>query len=383
MSAKRYEIFQNRLPFHLLPEKLIVHDPDNTLCVGQKSKIKSGECGTPRVYKLELTKEARAAIAAERRKPTDPLGDALSDNTHTSKLNEASIRNVKECEALELTMVALPPPPPPSLSTPEAHLYINAADKLGEGHHSQVYRVTWEIPRSLVVKPYLCDRCIDEGLFNKLREEAPDVNVSAEKPLDAQLEQLMRHSASLHGRKGKLTTVEVTTPEVDVELVYGNNGEKSKTFTKPGESTVTLEYEGSIRTVDTGLKWSTSGNFCKHEEHRNKAPSTFKVEITAKLSIMGDEHLQREAKNYQKFPAHFFQHWNGYNLVYPNCDPTPALAVVPQFYGYYVPEDGQVDDGEYLSPILLLENCGTPVNLDDLTYDDRYAPMLYVMLRAQ
>ncbi len=169
MSARRYQIFQNRLPLHLLPEKLIVHDPDSTLCVGERSKVKSGECNAPRVYKLELTKEAWAAIDAERRKPTDFLGDALSDDSaHTSKPNEANVRNVQEDEALELTMVELPPPPPSLLSTPEAHLYINAADKLGEGHHSQVYRVTWEIPRSLVIKPYLCDRCIDEGLFNKL-----------------------------------------------------------------------------------------------------------------------------------------------------------------------------------------------------------------------
>lgn len=33
ISARRYEKLQNRIPFHLLPEKLIVHDPDNTLSV--------------------------------------------------------------------------------------------------------------------------------------------------------------------------------------------------------------------------------------------------------------------------------------------------------------------------------------------------------------
>ena len=44
---------------------------------------------------------------------------------------------------------------------------------------------------------------------------------------------------------------------------------------------------------------------------------------------------------------------------------------VPQFYGYYVPEDGQAKGGECLSPPLLLQNCDTPVDVDDLSIDDR------------
>ncbi|KAK0447617.1 hypothetical protein EV421DRAFT_1926525, partial [Armillaria borealis] len=99
---------------------------------------------------------------------------------------------------------------------------------------------------------------------------------------------------------------------------------------------------------------------------------TFKVSVGAKLSIKNDGHLEREAKNYQQFPEHFFQHWSGYNFIPPLHDPTPALAVVPQFYGYYVPEEGEAKDGEYLSPILLLEDCGVPVNVGELDMDDRH-----------
>ncbi|KJA23330.1 hypothetical protein HYPSUDRAFT_118082, partial [Hypholoma sublateritium FD-334 SS-4] len=95
----------------------------------------------------------------------------------------------------------------------------------------------------------------------------------------------------------------------------------------------------------------------------------------------GDEHLAREARNYQKFPRHFFEHWSGYNIIPPLIDPTPALAVVPQFYGYYVPEEGEAAEGEYLSPILLIEDCGVPVEVDDLDLDDRNecASLLYRM----
>ncbi|PBK62155.1 hypothetical protein ARMSODRAFT_838638, partial [Armillaria solidipes] len=94
--------------------------------------------------------------------------------------------------------------------------------------------------------------------------------------------------------------------------------------------------------------------------------------------IKHDDHLKQEAKNYQKFLAHFFQHWNGYNIVPPLHDPTPIGAVVPQFYGYYMPEKGDGDQG-YLSPILLLEDCGTPIDVEALDIDDRQecASMLF------
>ncbi|KAK0499388.1 hypothetical protein EDD18DRAFT_1029806, partial [Armillaria luteobubalina] len=88
--------------------------------------------------------------------------------------------------------------------------------------------------------------------------------------------------------------------------------------------------------------------------------------------IKNDSHLECEAVNYQWFPEHFFQHWSRYNIIPPIHNPTPVLAVIPQFYSYYVPEDGEAKDGEYLSPILLLEDCGVPVNIDELDMDDQH-----------
>ena len=126
MSATRYHKFQNRLPFHLLPERLIVHDPDNTLCVGEKSKIKPGERDVPRIYKLELTKETRDAIDSTRATPAKPPVNTGADGVHTSDSKNATSRKVKEDSVAELMTVVLPPPPPSPLSTPEAHLYINA-----------------------------------------------------------------------------------------------------------------------------------------------------------------------------------------------------------------------------------------------------------------
>ncbi|KAF9233295.1 hypothetical protein BU15DRAFT_54086, partial [Melanogaster broomeanus] len=91
--------------------------------------------------------------------------------------------------------------------------------------------------------------------------------------------------------------------------------------------------------------------------------------------IENDRHLAREAQNYQKFPEHFFQNYNGYNIVPPIHDPVPVHALVPQFYGYYTPGPGSevptVMMRLYLSPILLLELCGSPIEPDNLPIDDQ------------
>ncbi|KAJ2929737.1 hypothetical protein H1R20_g7372, partial [Candolleomyces eurysporus] len=96
-----------------------------------------------------------------------------------------------------------------------------------------------------------------------------------------------------------------------------------------------------------------------------------RVRAIAKLSIKHDDHLVREADNYQQFPSHFFEHWSGLNMCKPLMDPFPIDALVPQFYGYYVPENQS--RRHYKSPILLLEHCGTSVSreLESMTIDDR------------
>ncbi|KAJ7074285.1 hypothetical protein C8F01DRAFT_930483, partial [Mycena amicta] len=93
------------------------------------------------------------------------------------------------------------------------------------------------------------------------------------------------------------------------------------------------------------------------------------VRVCAKLSIEGDSHLAREAEVYQAFPAHLSQHWSGYNIVRPSREPVPVGAVVPQYYGYYLPANPQEE--QYLSPIMLVEDCGQQVEPKELTADQR------------
>ncbi|KAK7033694.1 hypothetical protein VNI00_012694 [Paramarasmius palmivorus] len=103
----------------------------------------------------------------------------------------------------------------------------------------------------------------------------------------------------------------------------------------------------------------------------SRLPPTFKVAITAKVSIPEDAHLKREAGNYEKFPEAFGEHWSGFNLAYPLHDPTPCGAIVPAFYGFYT-KVGDEGKETYFSPLLLLEDCGDPIDPSELNLDDRH-----------
>ncbi|KAL4063399.1 hypothetical protein V8B97DRAFT_1981412 [Scleroderma yunnanense] len=124
-----------------------------------------------------------------------------------------------------------------------------------------------------------------------------------------------------------------------------------------------------LRVYCPEIQWQNPQIPCEHIPDRHLRPRTVMFQIAAKLSIQHDEHLVTEAQNYQNFPDHFFQHRNGYNIVRPLLNPVPMHTLVPQFYGYYVPGDvapiaiapgGKAERPAYLSPIFLLEDCGTP-----------------------
>jgi hypothetical protein len=100
-----------------------------------------------------------------------------------------------------------------------------------------------------------------------------------------------------------------------------------------------------------------------------------------------------------------FEHYSGLNKVPLLNDACPVGALVPQFYGYCVPQlkedeeegdislfsprvmtqvDGvpveeeskKVKQGFKLSPILLLEDCGTCITRSDLSDDEGYVNLV-------
>ncbi|EMD36822.1 hypothetical protein CERSUDRAFT_51449, partial [Gelatoporia subvermispora B] len=96
--------------------------------------------------------------------------------------------------------------------------------------------------------------------------------------------------------------------------------------------------------------------------------------------------LRQEGVMYSRFPRHIQQEYSGYQVIRPIHYPVPVSPVVPKFYGYYAPvdDDGKVNDEGYYdasddddypvggpSPILLIEECGDPIDSSELSLDDR------------
>ncbi|KAI0761349.1 hypothetical protein BD413DRAFT_486168 [Trametes elegans] len=116
---------------------------------------------------------------------------------------------------------------------------------------------------------------------------------------------------------------------------------------------------------------------------------TGQVTVAAKLSYQrctAHGLLRNEAKVYDSFPKHIQEEYCGYDIVPPCRFPVPATAVVPKFFGYYLPvnERGDVLDNhhdncsednpcdvDWPSPILLMEECGNPVEPSKFTVDQR------------
>lgn len=97
------------------------------------------------------------------------------------------------------------------------------------------------------------------------------------------------------------------------------------------------------------------------------------VTVIAKTGFSSSRHrdfLKKEAHVFNTLSSdkyrHMQQEWCGLNVIRGILDPVPVGPVVPKFYGYYIPEQG-VNDDKNLSPILLMEDCGMPVQANDLS----------------
>ncbi|KIJ15027.1 hypothetical protein PAXINDRAFT_12288 [Paxillus involutus ATCC 200175] len=409
---------QRSLPIHLLPKTLHVHDPWNLVTVpgynseyrdyqskDEEPKNETFESWTSKddlvhTYTLSLSSESqkaaekasKAASAAENEALRTPQIIMILPQQTEGPTDEPAIHAVLPQRPRKLTEV------------PEAHLYISPAGKLGTGNHSVVYKAEWELPRELFCESTICNECVREkvdeevkrleecGEWEQRLQEAVGAyestqnggDVSQEAGPDAMNVDSEPSPSAAPPKKG-IGFIRVTTEVEPLETIEMVSPDKHGE--PPGEDatphyTAKLRdpvinrvhhYEGPRVTVYPDVKWqnpSCPETICEHKKFSSKpAPRTARFLVAAKLSLPGDGHLAREAQNYLKFPAHFFQHWNGYNVVPPLHDPTPVGAVVPQFFGYYVPRTQSKT--QYRSPILLIEHCGKPVNARKLSIDDK------------
>ena len=301
-------------------------------------------------------REDRAAAAEEYEKLKNRFEAFLKDphsKTERPTGFEMVIGEAKDDETVVMAYVVLPEVP---FQAPveEAHLYLSPAHAIGAGNHSFVYDAEFEVPRSFLVKEELCMDCVHADVEELLKGRAEDLK---------------------NARPGKLVKKrKVISPYM---MTCGPGDDETMYLLEEGSDTTTIEYEGPYDiVVQTRVRYQNleRAPYCEHLKAREASihPLTTKVSVAAKLSLQHDDHLRLEAYNYQRFPKHFFEHWSGYNIIRPFHQPVPLGAVVPQYYGYYkIDEKSRGDNGGYMSPILLIEKCGTPINFDELSIDDK------------
>ncbi|KIY67695.1 hypothetical protein CYLTODRAFT_282325 [Cylindrobasidium torrendii FP15055 ss-10] len=367
--------FHHRIPLHLLPERLIVHDPDNTLLCAAEYADSADEFvreHTPEPADLPTQSEPfmfNLTLSPENAKLVQEKRAQILDKPQAASPGILLLTG-EPGEPIDALFARFPPRPREPISVPEAHLYLSHEKRIGKGHHSFVYGASWELPRIIVEEPSICEECAAQAILEKLKLAYPDVPVNPEDPVGWQIEALLMASSS--GERGALKTASTVIPPTKLSTKEPGKSNEKERVVSLGEATARTResYNGPAREIILdNLEWNMPGRYCEHQPLRQAAPTTFKVHIAAKMSIDGDAHLAREASNYQKFPKHFFQHWSGYNVIPPLHDPTPASAVVPQFYGHYLPQ-GEL--GRYVSPLLLVEACGEAVTLEKLDMDDRH-----------
>ncbi|OCB91933.1 hypothetical protein A7U60_g773 [Sanghuangporus baumii] len=326
--------FQRKLPHSSLPRKLIVHDPWNVLCVSEyecfepKKNYKWGmKADIVRTYHLESAEDAHSEQGSRQ------------DGERDISTQDCSV----------------------------AHLYITPRRRIGRGHHSFVYQVELELPRNMLVQPKVCYECTKE--VQRVVKSFSERNPQEEECFAVQAKNVSHNELSKN-----IPTIR-PTDDLTMQRNY------SQLF-KEGRPFVESDREDPLFELMKYAYRQDRPPFCEHLERGIPAPPSQRVSVIAKLSLPDDEdadirghvqHLRREAENYQRFPSHMFEHWNGYNVLQPMHDPTPVGAVVPQFYGFYVPDKDSepIKNGEYMSPILLLEHCGVQVNPTELSMNDR------------
>ncbi|KAJ7197145.1 hypothetical protein GGX14DRAFT_316539, partial [Mycena pura] len=342
------------IPYSLLPKKLIVHDPWNVLTMPYEYEADI-ETDWTKMPDITHTYELAPITEAGQRKWED------QDKVFRKRVENSDYFIVADDPTILKPFMPLlrvqAPPYPHKTSTPAAHLYLSPTSKAGVGNHSEVYHAEWELPRSLLVPDVFCRACVDE---EQTAESLPGAEPCH-----------FGWSDEVVVEPGLKLTVSNKRKE---EAGNDENSHVQSHIVKPHIVQRQRNYQGPIVDIPTKVKWQTPGHEknCKHLVSQRLMPlytnpPTAVVRVCAKLSLENDPHLAREAQVYQALPAHLSEHWSGYNLVRPSREPVPVGAVVPQFYGYYVPT--ATEEGRYLSPVMLLENCGTPLEPSRLSED--------------
>ncbi|KAH8827438.1 hypothetical protein DL96DRAFT_1606683, partial [Flagelloscypha sp. PMI_526] len=419
---------QTRLPLHLLPKQLHVHDPDGILQSSPPRSSSSSPAPVPpylgkesvyTTYQLSLS-----GVGAEKM-------ETELNNLQNDLNSEQPIEGLFICPTRELSnscdpRLTCPPyflqyPQKPSRpeSCPEAHLFLDSRHHLGTGHHSYVYVAEWELPQQILAEPEMCSECVYAAL-----EDTPSYRLSSEfyqvtwdtresGPRAIHCSSLLPSSPpyapSSHRQPKAPISLGVVTYRQGKERVraaptlVGAAGQDPRLVRLPGETsfarstriskanvalnmatktTSQASYTGPLRIIQSDVPWHIPGLMtpCDHLRYSclplrklHMSRPTVTVRVAVKLTRPGDDHLFSEARHYQEFPSHFFEHWSGYARVPPALNPVPVGAIVPQFYGYYRPKPQEIGiPMMYHMPLMLLEHCGQQVDPRKASLDDKH-----------
>ncbi|KAF8557552.1 hypothetical protein OG21DRAFT_1435130 [Imleria badia] len=410
-------ILQECIPLYLLPQTLHVHDPFCLLPARERPFLDTSWTSRPdiiRTYNLKLSESVCRVVEGARVKAEEL--EEFKARTLIILRYQRTKEQLKNHEPV--IEVPLPPYQRRITKVEESHLYVSPVAKVGEGHHSIVYKGEWELPREMFMKTRICPLCFkesadkeiqrlkDTGRWQKLtRAVAWDLKgFTGRQPTEAELDEVK--DPSNLARDGEIIAREVTcfvppniAPAQVVEFLdekdVWNTLMKDRSvnamhlqFTQDDEDEPAKDSHVTSIRINPPFSYESQKS-CTHEKQifPSPVPRTTKFTVVAKLSLEDDPHLAREASNYQRFPEHFFHHYNGYTIINQFHTIVPVSAIVPQFYGYYVPKkdkEGNPDQPSYLSPILLLEHCGKPIEPKKLSIEDQEecASMLLRFQRA-
>ncbi|KAG6825128.1 hypothetical protein H0H92_004602 [Tricholoma furcatifolium] len=295
------------IPYKKLPKTIVVHDPWNVLeyLYRYRMDVEWTRSQEDRTFTYVLSQQVtKSSYNATQQVPID-------NSSQESLLIDLAIDDASSCQI----RVFYPPEPIPD--PPQAHLYLSPAYFLGKGNHSSVYTAEWEIPRSMLDRypssssHVLCRQCIVEEIQGISKSEQSEKMVV----------DLRKKIAAF---KSKQKPGVPRKPIDAANACYPVTDDDEITFR------TTVQWQDALAPTCLHLKGSCGSNY---------VPPTVRVRVAAKLSIEEDRHLVNEAFNYESFDGHLFQHWSGLSLVSGFQSPLPLGAVVPQYYGYYVPKD--------------------------------------------
>jgi len=281
-------VLQKYIPLNLLPKTLVVHDPWNLLAVSGTPCTSCTSCrrctynwtdkpDVPLIYCLRISPHAERRLKAEAQEPAKEGANV----TEKMGFNAVPPKGFLIFPEEETTGSIGPPvhviyPPEPTPSPVEvAHLYLSPAHAAGEGNHSVVYNAEWEVPRSMVMAPLMCDVCVVEDVAKILKEEDRE--------------------------DGEKKSVQWKKKSAVLNKVDDNE--------MPDPAHSKLKNEGPVHSIHTRVPWRSPDDpystFCTHIQARAKNlpyPAATKVRVIAKLSLQYDDHLEtkwRTIKNSQ------------------------------------------------------------------------------------